>query len=150
VKYHKGAAGKFTGTSGIDLPVTLASNPSHLEAVDPVVEGMARAKQDRLAPPSDGTPGAMTDRLDDFPVLSVLVHGDAAFAGQGVVAETLNLSGLSGYRIGGTVHVVINNQLGFTTAPEAARTSVYPTDVAKMVQSPGWPSPSARRSTRTW
>jgi len=136
VKYHRGATGKFTGPSGIDLPVTMASNPSHLEAVDPVVEGMARAKQDRMAPPTDGTPSAMATRADDFPVLSLLIHGDAAFAGQGVVAETLNLSGLSGYRIGGTVHVVINNQLGFTTAPEAARTSVYPTDVAKMVQAP--------------
>jgi len=136
VKYHKGAVGKFTGSSGRDIQVTVSSNPSHLEAVDPVVEGMARAKQDRLAPPSDGTPGAMTSKLEEFPVLSILVHGDAAFAGQGVVAETLNLSGLSGYRIGGTVHLVINNQLGFTTAPEAARTSFYPTDVAKMVQSP--------------
>ncbi len=136
VKYHRGATGKFIGPSGIDLGVTLASNPSHLEAVDPVVEGMARAKQDRLAPPTDGTPSAMASRVDDFPVLSLLIHGDAAFAGQGVVAETLNLSGLSGYRVGGTVHVVINNQLGFTTAPEAARTSVYPTDVAKMVQAP--------------
>ena len=114
----------------------MASNPSHLEAVDPVVEGMARAKQDRVAPPTDGTPAALAARLDDFPILSLLVHGDAAFAGQGVVAETLNLSGLSGYRTGGTVHVVINNQLGFTTAPEAARSSVYPTDVAKMVQAP--------------
>ncbi|HLG68769.1 MAG TPA: multifunctional oxoglutarate decarboxylase/oxoglutarate dehydrogenase thiamine pyrophosphate-binding subunit/dihydrolipoyllysine-residue succinyltransferase subunit [Acidimicrobiales bacterium] len=136
VKYHKGAVGKFVGRSGRALPVTMASNPSHLEAVDPVVEGMARAKQDRLWPPTDGTGTARPDPDAPFPVLSVLVHGDAAFAGQGVVAETLNLSGLSGYRIGGTVHVVINNQLGFTTAPEAARTSVYPTDVAKMVQAP--------------
>ena len=136
VKYHKGAAGRFRGISGIELPITLASNPSHLEAVDPVVEGMARAKQDRLAPPTDGTPGGFVGRADDFPILSILVHGDAAFAGQGVVAETLNLSGLSGYRVGGTVHVVVNNQLGFTTAPEAARSSPYPTDVAKMVQSP--------------
>ncbi|MGH9091384.1 MAG: multifunctional oxoglutarate decarboxylase/oxoglutarate dehydrogenase thiamine pyrophosphate-binding subunit/dihydrolipoyllysine-residue succinyltransferase subunit, partial [Acidimicrobiales bacterium] len=134
VKYHKGAVGTFTGDSGRSLPVTLASNPSHLEAVDPVVEGMARAKQDRLLPPTDGSSPA--GPVAGFPVLSLLVHGDAAFAGQGVVAETLNLSGLSGYRIGGTVHVVINNQLGFTTAPEAARTSVYPTDVAKMVQAP--------------
>jgi len=124
VKYHKGATGKFAGRSGAELPVTLASNPSHLEAVDPVVEGMVRAKQDMIG----------ADRC--FDVLSVLVHGDAAFAGQGVVAETLELSQLPGYRTGGTVHVVVNNQLGFTTAPESARSSVYPTDVAKMVQSP--------------
>jgi 2-oxoglutarate dehydrogenase E1 component len=136
VKYHKGARGVFHATAGEELPVTLASNPSHLEAVDPVVEGMTRAKQDRLSPPTDGTPAAAADGTYGFPCMSVLVHGDAAFAGQGVVAETLNLSGLSGYRTGGTVHLVINNQLGFTTAPASARTSVYPTDVAKMVQSP--------------
>ncbi len=124
VKYHKGAAGKFVSSSGAEIPVTLASNSSHLEAVDPVVEGMARAKQDAIR---DHEPGA---------ILALLVHGDAAFAGQGVVAETLNLSGLRGYRTGGTVHIVINNQLGFTTAPQAARTSVYPTDVAKMIQAP--------------
>ena len=137
VKYHKGAAGKFSGPSGLELAVTMASNPSHLEAVDPVVEGMARAKQDRFVPPSDGTPaGIAAQGPIHFPVLPVLVHGDAAFAGQGVVAETLNLSALSGYHVGGTVHVVVNNQLGFTTAPGAARSSVYPTDVAKMVQAP--------------
>jgi multifunctional 2-oxoglutarate metabolism enzyme len=136
VKYHKGARGIFRGSAGEELPVTLASNPSHLEAVDPVVEGMTRAKQDRLSPPTDGTPKAMSEGTYGFPCMSVLVHGDAAFAGQGVVAETLNLSGLSGYRTGGTVHLVINNQLGFTTAPASARTSVYPTDVAKMVQAP--------------
>ncbi len=136
VKYHKGARGVFHGSAGEELPITLASNPSHLEAVDPVVEGMTRAKQDRMSPPTDGTPAAAAEALDGFPCMSVLVHGDAAFAGQGVVAETLNLSGLSGYRTGGTVHVVINNQLGFTTAPASARTSVYPTDVAKMVQAP--------------
>ena len=136
VKYHKGARGVFHGSAGEELPVTLASNPSHLEAVDPVVEGMTRAKQDRLSPPTDGTPAAAAEGAYGFPCMSVLVHGDAAFAGQGVVAETLNLSGLSGYRTGGTVHVVINNQLGFTTAPASARTSVYPTDVAKMVQAP--------------
>ncbi|MGH9300640.1 MAG: multifunctional oxoglutarate decarboxylase/oxoglutarate dehydrogenase thiamine pyrophosphate-binding subunit/dihydrolipoyllysine-residue succinyltransferase subunit, partial [Acidimicrobiales bacterium] len=124
VKYHKGASGKFVGQSGLEMPVTLASNPSHLEAVDPVVEGMVRAKQDILHE------GAR------YPVLSLLIHGDAAFAGQGVVAETLNLSGLRGYRTGGTVHLVINNQLGFTTSPESARSSVYATDVAKMVQAP--------------
>jgi 2-oxoglutarate dehydrogenase E1 component len=136
VKYHKGARGVFHGSAGEELPITLASNPSHLEAVDPVVEGMTRAKQDRLSPPTDGTPKAMSQGTYGFPCMSVLVHGDAAFAGQGVVAETLNLSGLSGYRTGGTVHVVINNQLGFTTAPASARSSVYPTDVAKMVQAP--------------
>ncbi|MDA8316861.1 MAG: multifunctional oxoglutarate decarboxylase/oxoglutarate dehydrogenase thiamine pyrophosphate-binding subunit/dihydrolipoyllysine-residue succinyltransferase subunit [Actinomycetota bacterium] len=137
VKYHKGASGKFTGPSGLELAVTMASNPSHLEAVDPVVEGMARAKQDHFLPPTDGTPaGIAAQGAITFPVLPVLVHGDAAFAGQGVVAETLNLSALSGYHVGGTVHVVVNNQLGFTTAPGAARSSVYPTDVAKMVQAP--------------
>jgi 2-oxoglutarate decarboxylase len=136
VKYHKGARGTFIGSAGEELPITLASNPSHLEAVDPVVEGMTRAKQDRLSPPTDGTPRALAEGTFGFPCMTVLVHGDAAFAGQGVVAETLNLSGLSGYRTGGTVHVVINNQLGFTTAPASARSSVYPTDVAKMVQAP--------------
>ncbi len=124
VKYHKGASGKFVGRSGREIRISLASNPSHLEVVDPVVEGMVRAKQDRLG-------GG-----DAYEVISLLVHGDAAFAGQGVVAETLELSQLAGYRTGGAVHVVINNQLGFTTAPESARSSVYPTDVAKMVQSP--------------
>ncbi|HLX89103.1 MAG TPA: multifunctional oxoglutarate decarboxylase/oxoglutarate dehydrogenase thiamine pyrophosphate-binding subunit/dihydrolipoyllysine-residue succinyltransferase subunit, partial [Acidimicrobiales bacterium] len=124
VKYHKGASGKFVGRSGREIPVSLASNPSHLEAVDPVVEGMVRAKQDKLG------------SVDQYEVLSVLVHGDAAFAGQGVVAETLELSQLAGYRTGGTIHVVVNNQLGFTTAPESARSSVYSTDVAKMVQAP--------------
>ena len=125
VKYHKGASGKYVGQSGAEIPVTLASNPSHLEAVDPVVEGMARARQDLLP-----------DRAGEYPVLPLLLHGDAAFAGQGVVAETLNLSALRGYGTGGTIHVVINNQVGFTTAPESARSSVYATDVAKMVQAP--------------
>jgi 2-oxoglutarate decarboxylase len=124
VKYHLGASGKFVGRSGVSLPVQLASNPSHLEAVDPVVEGMVRARQDLIDDP------------EAFSVLAVLIHGDAAFAGQGVVAETLNLSALRGYRIGGTIHVVVNNQLGFTTAPAEARSSVYATDIAKMVQAP--------------
>ena len=124
VKYHLGASGKFVGRSGQPLPVTLASNPSHLEAVDPVVEGMVRARQDLIGDP------------EAFSVLPLVIHGDAAFAGQGVVAETLNLSALRGYRVGGTIHVVVNNQLGFTTAPEEARSSVYATDVAKMVQAP--------------
>ncbi|HTL85807.1 MAG TPA: multifunctional oxoglutarate decarboxylase/oxoglutarate dehydrogenase thiamine pyrophosphate-binding subunit/dihydrolipoyllysine-residue succinyltransferase subunit [Acidimicrobiia bacterium] len=124
VKYHVGATGKFTAASGATIGITLAANPSHLEAVDPVVEGIARAKQDRLG---DGT----HDR-----VLSVLVHGDAAFAGQGVVAETLNLSELPGYDVGGTVHIVVNNQVGFTTPPGFARSTVYATDIAKAVQAP--------------
>jgi 2-oxoglutarate decarboxylase len=124
VKYHKGYHGKFTGLSGIELDVHLSSNPSHLEAVDPVVEGMTRAYQD------------LSETGSGRPVLAVLVHGDAAFAGQGVVAETLNMSALHGYTTGGTVHLVINNQLGFTTNPESARSSVYATDVAKMVQAP--------------
>ena len=124
VKYHLGATGKFVGLSGVALPLTLASNPSHLEAVDPVVEGIVRAKEDA------------GDDLAGYPVLGVLVHGDAAFAGQGVVAETLNLSALRGYGTGGTIHLVINNQLGFTTNPDSARSSVYATDVAKMVQAP--------------
>ncbi len=124
VKYHLGAKGIFTSRQGVELPVELAANPSHLEAVNPVVEGMVRAMQDRIDDPTA------------FSVLPVLIHGDAAFAGQGVVAETLNLSDLKGYRTGGTVHVVINNQLGFTTAPEYGRSSWYCTDVAKMVQAP--------------
>jgi len=124
VKYHKGFTGKFVGLSGLDIPVTLAANPSHLEAVDPIVEGIARAKQDEL------------DQGTVYPVLPFLLHGDAAFAGQGVVGETLNLSQLRGYRTGGTIHLVINNQVGFTTNPDEARSSVYATDVAKMVQAP--------------
>ena len=129
VKYHLGASGKFVGRSGQPLPVTLASNPSHLEAVDPVVEGMVRARQDLIGDPGPSGIGA-------FSVLPLVIHGDAAFAGQGVVAETLNLSALRGYRVGGTIHLVVNNQLGFTTAPAEARSSEYPTDVAKMVQAP--------------
>src|SRR5213078_2076834 len=106
VKYHLGAEGEFVADSGDHIKVSVAANPSHLEAVDPVLEGIARAKQDVL---NRGATG--------FTVLPVLIHGDAAFAGQGVVAETLNLSQLRGYRTGGTVHVVINNQVGFTTSP---------------------------------
>jgi multifunctional 2-oxoglutarate metabolism enzyme len=136
VKYHKGASGTYESRSGGTIPISMASNPSHLEAVDPVVVGMARAKQDALGGEQGSGPRLEDGAGPPFPVLSILLHGDAAFAGQGVVAETLNLSGLAGYRTGGTVHIVINNQLGFTTAPEAARTSVYPTDVAKMVQAP--------------
>jgi 2-oxoglutarate dehydrogenase E1 component len=124
VKYHLGTTGKFTGRNGVTLTVELASNPSHLEAVDPVVEGMARAEQDSQ------------HGQDRSKVLPVLLHGDAAFAGQGVVAETIGMSALPGFTTGGTVHVVVNNQLGFTTAPSAGRSSEYATDVAKMVQAP--------------
>ena len=126
VKYHLGASGRFTSRNGNEIPVSLAANPSHLEAVDPVVEGMARARMDQIP----------HDRSRRFPVLPVLMHGDAAFAGQGVVAETLNLALIKGYRVGGTIHVVVNNQLGFTTPPESARSSEYPTDIAKAVQAP--------------
>ncbi len=124
VKYHLGATGVFAAPHGQKLQVALAPNPSHLEAVDPVVEGMVRAKQEMRG-------DALRERI-----MAVLIHGDAAFAGQGVVAETLNLSALSGYRTGGTVHLVVNNGIGFTTAPADARSSVYATDVAKMVQAP--------------
>ncbi|WP_329185756.1 multifunctional oxoglutarate decarboxylase/oxoglutarate dehydrogenase thiamine pyrophosphate-binding subunit/dihydrolipoyllysine-residue succinyltransferase subunit [Actinacidiphila glaucinigra] len=125
VKYHLGAQGTFTGLDGEQITVSLAANPSHLEAVDPIVEGIARAKQDVIG--KGGT---------DFTVMPVVLHGDAAFAGQGVVAETLNMSQLRGYRTGGTVHVVINNQVGFTAAPESSRSSMYSTDVARMIEAP--------------
>ena len=128
VKYHLGTEGTFISDRGNRTKVTLAANPSHLEAVNPVLEGIVRAKQDRLDRGGDST--------TSFSVLPILVHGDAAFAGQGVVAETLNLSQLRGYRTGGTIHVVVNNQVGFTTPPTAARSSVYATDVAKTIQAP--------------
>jgi multifunctional 2-oxoglutarate metabolism enzyme len=124
VKYHLGAEGEFLSGLGDRIKVSVAANPSHLEAVDPVLEGITRAKQDVL------------DRGADYPVLPLLIHGDAAFAGQGVVAETLNLSQLRGYRTGGTIHLVVNNQVGFTTSPGASRSSLYCTDVARMVQAP--------------
>ena len=126
VKYHLGAEGKYFRMFGDgETTVSLASNPSHLEAVDPVLEGIVRAKQDLLDKGEGG-----------YSVMPLMLHGDAAFAGQGVVAETLNLALLRGYRTGGTVHVVINNQVGFTTAPEASRSSQYCTDVAKMIGAP--------------
>jgi 2-oxoglutarate decarboxylase len=126
VKYHLGAEGKYFRMFGDgETTVSLTANPSHLEAVDPVLEGIVRAKQDLLDKGDGG-----------FTVLPVLMHGDAAFAGQGVVAETLNLALLRGYRTGGTVHVVVNNQVGFTTAPEHSRSSQYCTDVAKMIGAP--------------
>src|SRR5271165_3945952 len=125
VKYHLGAEGRYHGADGSEIGTSLVANPSHLEAVDPVAEGVVRAKQDIL---DMGEPG--------FTVLPVLIHGDAAFAGQGVVAETLELSQLRGYRTGGTVHIVVNNQVGFTTSPAESRSSVYSTDVARMIQAP--------------
>ncbi|MGI8991290.1 MAG: multifunctional oxoglutarate decarboxylase/oxoglutarate dehydrogenase thiamine pyrophosphate-binding subunit/dihydrolipoyllysine-residue succinyltransferase subunit [Bryobacteraceae bacterium] len=124
VKYHLGARGVHTSPSGREIAVTLAPNPSHLEAVDPVVEGICRPKQDRLG-----------DTHREF-VIPLLIHGDAAFAGQGVVAETLNLSQLDGYCTGGTIHLIINNQIGFTTLPDDSRSTPYSTDVARMVQAP--------------
>ncbi len=125
VKYHLGTEGTFAGTDGVHARVSLAANPSHLETVDGVVEGIVRAKQDRIGLGEKG-----------YTVLPVLVHGDAAFAGQGVVYETLNMSQLAGYRTGGTVHVVVNNQIGFTTGAAQARSTTYCTDLAKGLQVP--------------
>nr|WP_238348521.1 multifunctional oxoglutarate decarboxylase/oxoglutarate dehydrogenase thiamine pyrophosphate-binding subunit/dihydrolipoyllysine-residue succinyltransferase subunit [Ornithinimicrobium pratense] len=127
VKYHLGTEGEFSTEQGKTTRVYLAANPSHLEAVNPVLEGITRAKQDRLS--REGGQPAST-------VLPVLLHGDAAFAGQGVVLETLQMSQLPAYRTGGTLHVIINNQVGFTTAPHHSRSSVYCSDVARAVQSP--------------
>ncbi|MCB0722315.1 MAG: multifunctional oxoglutarate decarboxylase/oxoglutarate dehydrogenase thiamine pyrophosphate-binding subunit/dihydrolipoyllysine-residue succinyltransferase subunit [Ignavibacteriae bacterium] len=124
VKYHLGATGTYETIHDKKINVAVASNPSHLEFVNPVVEGIVRAKQTRQ------------DDVQQDKFVPVLLHGDAAFAGEGIVAETLNLSQLQGYSTGGTVHIVINNQIGFTTAPVDARSTVYATDVAKMVQAP--------------
>ncbi|WP_456302841.1 multifunctional oxoglutarate decarboxylase/oxoglutarate dehydrogenase thiamine pyrophosphate-binding subunit/dihydrolipoyllysine-residue succinyltransferase subunit [Streptomyces mirabilis] len=125
VKYHLGAEGTYRALDGGMIAVCVVANPSHLELVGPVAQGVVRAKQDRA-----------TDGGEAFPVLPIAVHGDAAFAGQGVVFETLNMSQLPGYRTGGTVHIVINNQLGFTTSPANGRSSAYATDVARTVQAP--------------
>jgi 2-oxoglutarate decarboxylase len=127
VKYHQGARGERTTSDGKSVKLTLSPNPSHLEFVDPVVEGMVRAKQDAESAPRE-------EVIDRF--LPVLLHGDAAFAGQGIVMETLNLAGLHGYRTGGTIHIIINNQIGFTTSPEKGRSTIYSTDVARMTQLP--------------
>ncbi len=133
VKYHLGTKGTFTTESGATTKIYLAANPSHLEAVNPVLEGIVRAKQDKLRAKS----GDITvDEQNSYPVLPILLHGDAAFAGQGVVSETLSLSLLKGYRTGGTIHIIVNNQVGFTTSPHAARSSTYSTDIAKMIQAP--------------
>lgn len=124
VKYHLGADGTYVGISNAPIKVSLTPNPSHLETVAPVVEGIVRAKLDA------------TNEIGCTAVLPFLMHGDAAFAGQGVVPETLQLSQLAGYRTGGTIHLVVNNQVGFTTNPDSARSSIYCTDVAKTIQAP--------------
>ncbi|MFZ4589516.1 MAG: multifunctional oxoglutarate decarboxylase/oxoglutarate dehydrogenase thiamine pyrophosphate-binding subunit/dihydrolipoyllysine-residue succinyltransferase subunit [Ignavibacteria bacterium] len=124
VKYHLGASGDYETLGGKKIKVSIASNPSHLEYVNPVVEGIVRAKQSRM------------NDTEKNKIIPVLLHGDAAFAGEGIVAETLNLSQLHGYRTGGTIHLIINNQIGFTTTPVDARSTVYASDVAKMVQAP--------------
>ena len=133
VKYHLGTKGTFVSESGSKTKIYLAANPSHLEAVNPVLEGIVRAKQDKLRVAAGDT---TIDEQTTYPVMPILLHGDAAFAGQGVVSETLSLSLLKGYRTGGTIHIIVNNQVGFTTSPSAARSSTYSTDIAKMIQSP--------------
>ncbi|GAB3242044.1 multifunctional oxoglutarate decarboxylase/oxoglutarate dehydrogenase thiamine pyrophosphate-binding subunit/dihydrolipoyllysine-residue succinyltransferase subunit [Mycolicibacterium hippocampi] len=131
VKYHLGATGTYIQMFGEnDIAVSLVANPSHLEAVDPVLEGIVRAKQDMLGV------GEEVDGSNQFTVVPMMLHGDAAFAGQGVVAETLNLALLPGYRTGGTIHIIVNNQIGFTTSPGDSRSSEYCTDVAKMIGAP--------------
>ncbi|MBI4504351.1 MAG: 2-oxoglutarate dehydrogenase E1 component [Chloroflexi bacterium] len=129
VKYHLGARRAIRGGRAVDMLVTLVPNPSHLEFVNPVVEGMTRAydgRRDRAGPPEQ----------DELANLALLIHGDAAFPGQGIVAETLNLSGLPGYRTGGTIHVITNNQLGFTTPPHLGRSTLYASDLAKGFEAP--------------
>ena len=123
VKYHLGSEGEFVANNGATIKASVAANPSHLEAVNPVLQGIARAKQDMIGD-------------DDFPVLPLLLHGDAAFCGQGVIFETMQMSQLRGYKTGGTIHIVVNNQVGFTTAPIESRTSTYCTDVAKAISAP--------------
>ncbi len=125
VKYHRGYTSDHVTADGKSVHITLTSNPSHLEAVDPVVQGRARAKQRQRR-----------DLETRTKVLPLLIHGDAAFAGQGLVAETLNLSQLEGYTTGGTVHLIVNNQIGFTTLPGEAHSTYYSTDVAKMIEAP--------------
>jgi len=126
VKYHLGTEGVYSSLEGKQVKVSLAANPSHLEAVNPVLEGIVRAKLDRVGSIYDAT----------YPVLPILIHGDAAFAGQGVVPEVLNMSQLRGYKTGGTINIVINNQVGFTTPPSESRSTIYSTDIAKSIQAP--------------
>jgi len=131
VKYHLGASTERTMTSGEAVRVWLVPNPSHLEFVNPVLEGVARALQRVPGAPADGPP-----RRDESSVLPVLVHGDAAFVGEGVVAETFNLSALVGYQVGGTLHIIVNNQVGFTTDPRDGRSTHYASDLAKGFEVP--------------
>jgi 2-oxoglutarate dehydrogenase E1 component len=137
VKYHLGASGERSTPSGRDIVISMAPNPSHLEAVDPVVEGIVRPKQDRLGD------------VERARVIPLLVHGDAAFAGQGVVAETLNLSQLDGYWTGGTIHLIINNQIGFTTLSDDARSTPYSTDIARGCRPPSSTSTATIRKPRS-
>ena len=131
VKYHQGAVSIRHTKAGKDLKIQLSSNPSHLETVNPVVEGMVRARQDELR---DGQGKSRQEAYEH--IMPLLLHGDAAFAGQGVVMETLQLAGLPGYRTGGTIHIVINNQIGFTTSPGLSRSSIYSTDAGHITQTP--------------
>lgn len=131
VKYHQGAHGKRKTKAGKDVKIELVCNPSHLEFVNPVVEGMVRARQDEILDPEADDREEVIDR-----VLPILLHGDAAFSGQGIVMETLQLANLRGYRTGGTINIVTNNQIGFTTTPEASRSSIYATDPAQITQVP--------------
>ncbi|AEF35216.1 alpha-ketoglutarate decarboxylase Kgd [Mycolicibacter sinensis] len=132
VKYHLGSTGVYLQMFGDnDIQVSLTANPSHLEAVDPVLEGLVRARQDLL-----DRGASENGERPAFSVVPMMLHGDAAFAGQGVVAETLNMAMLPGYRVGGTIHIIVNNQIGFTTAPDHSRSSEYCTDVAKMIGAP--------------
>jgi 2-oxoglutarate dehydrogenase E1 component len=132
VKYHLGYSNDWTSAKGQRVHLSLCFNPSHLEFVNPVALGRVRAKQDRFK----AAKGPGESIADSGPCMGLLIHGDASFAGQGVVQETLNLSQLAGYSVGGTVHVVVNNQIGFTTSPAEGRSSTYATDVARMLQVP--------------
>ncbi len=125
MKYHLGHSGDWVTQTGRKVHLSMSFNPSHLEFVNPVALGRMRAKQDRFGEEARGDRG-----------LVVLIHGDAAFAGEGIVQETLNLSGLRGYTVGGALHIIVNNQIGFVTPPEQGRSTTYATDVAKMLQSP--------------
>ncbi len=133
VKYHMGATGEFVSSTGGKIALHLVSNPSHLEAVAPVAQGRARAKQARIEAEGHLHDDGITGKKQ---VLPIVIHGDAAFAGQGVTAETLNMAALHGYNVGGTIHVIVNNLLGFTAVPEESNSSRFATDVAKRMPMP--------------